>query len=280
MVSPAYDRVIEKLTEVTGYTPQGSATQRSARCPAHEDHRASLSVGLGRDGAVLLHCHTEVCTPEDVWSALGLLARDLFVEPKAPREPDPHWMPCTQDGHKWAAEYLYTDEQGNTLFGAVRCDQKCFRQWRPDPTARTGRRWKLKDDQGNYLVRLVPYRLPQLLQAKQEQRVIWVTEGEKDALAVASRPGGVATCNPMGANSWRDEYDQYFEGADVLICVDNDEAGKRHANTVFIHMQKVANSIQVVLPRYGKDASDHFAAGGWTGDFIKVSEWVRQGGDR
>ena len=36
---------------------QGSGAQFTARCPAHDDRNPSLSVGLGRDGAVLVKCH-------------------------------------------------------------------------------------------------------------------------------------------------------------------------------------------------------------------------------
>jgi putative DNA primase/helicase len=28
-----------------------------AKCPAHDDNRASLSIGEGRDGRVLVRCH-------------------------------------------------------------------------------------------------------------------------------------------------------------------------------------------------------------------------------
>lgn len=49
-----------------------------ARCPAHEDLVASLSVATGRDGRVLLHCHAG-CLTEDVLTALGLNWSDLFT---------------------------------------------------------------------------------------------------------------------------------------------------------------------------------------------------------
>jgi hypothetical protein len=49
-----------------------------ARCPAHEDVVASLSVATGRDGRVLFHCHAG-CRTEDVLTALGLNWSDLFT---------------------------------------------------------------------------------------------------------------------------------------------------------------------------------------------------------
>lgn len=268
MVSAVYDMVIERLIDQTGYPPRGHGHQRNGRCPAHDDRKPSLSIGLGRDGAVLLHCQAG-CPPEEVWAALGLLARDLFERKTDERARDDDWIPCHRDGHHKLAEYLYRDEHGTVLYGVVRCDQKCFRQWRPDPTTMSGRRWKLKDHDGNYLVRLVPYRLPEMLAAIRDELVIWCVEGEKDVEALRVR-GCSATCNSMGAGSWRPEYAEHFHGADVVICADNDPAGKRHANKVFTNLRPVARSIEVVLPRHGKDASDHFAAGGRTGDFIGI----------
>ncbi|MGO8906430.1 MAG: hypothetical protein ACLQMH_12525 [Solirubrobacteraceae bacterium] len=51
--------------------------QITARCPAHEDRNASLSVGVGRDGRALVHCHAG-CDVLDVLDALGLSWRELF----------------------------------------------------------------------------------------------------------------------------------------------------------------------------------------------------------
>jgi len=44
--------------------------QRDCRCPAHDDRRASLSLGLGADGQVLLHCHAG-CSLGTVLAAAG-----------------------------------------------------------------------------------------------------------------------------------------------------------------------------------------------------------------
>lgn len=63
------------------------------RCPAHGDKTASLSVRLGDDGRVLLHCFGG-CSFNEIVAALGIEARQLFPSaggpwrPRAPR-PDP-----------------------------------------------------------------------------------------------------------------------------------------------------------------------------------------------
>ena len=51
-----------------------------ARCPAHRDRNPSLSIGIGKDGRVLVHCFAG-CRHTAVLEALGLCERDLFDGP-------------------------------------------------------------------------------------------------------------------------------------------------------------------------------------------------------
>ncbi|GAA2875700.1 hypothetical protein GCM10010517_36660 [Streptosporangium fragile] len=280
-MSTAFAHVLERLYEVTGHAPRGSATEKSARCPAHDDRQPSLSVGMKQDGIVVLNCHGgPKCPTEDIMAALNLPMSALWpAEPQdrhQQRNSDRHdrWMPC---GHDKAAEYLYRNEHGTVLYGVARCTLKgngCqgFRQWRPDPTKRSGRRWSLRGDDGEIAVRLVPYRLPEILAAVREERVVMICEGEKDVEALRARPLITATCNPMGAGKWRPEFAQYFHGADVSIVADRDKAGREHAEAIVANLMPVTRSICVVQAAHGKDAADHLAAGGTTGDFITVWE--------
>jgi hypothetical protein len=48
-----------------------------ARCPAHEDHKPSLSISEGADGRALVKCHAG-CRLDAVLAALGMTVRDLF----------------------------------------------------------------------------------------------------------------------------------------------------------------------------------------------------------
>ncbi|GGS87555.1 hypothetical protein GCM10010156_52560 [Planobispora rosea] len=268
--------VLQRLYEVTGYSPRGSAAQKNARCPAHDDRQPSLTVGVKQDGVVVMNCHGgPKCPTKDIMAALNLPMSALWpTELQKHSSNDDRWMPC---GHDKVAEYLYRDQDGTVLYGVARCEKKgqgCqgFRQWRPDPSKRSGRRWSLQGDDGNLAVKLVPYRLPEVLAAVREERVVMICEGEKDVEALRARPLITATCNPMGAGKWRPEFRQYFHGADVSIVADRDEPGRRHAETVVASLMPVARSIYVVQAAHGKDASDHLSAGGTTGDFIEV--WV------
>lgn len=55
------------------------------RCPAHEDRNPSLSIRMGNDGVILMHCFAG-CSTADVAKAIDLDLSDLFP----PRQPDVH----------------------------------------------------------------------------------------------------------------------------------------------------------------------------------------------
>lgn len=70
--APDVDILLSRLERVRQY-----GKGWSARCPAHQDRSASLSVAFGRDGRVLLHCFAG-CPVVDVLAAVGLTLADLF----------------------------------------------------------------------------------------------------------------------------------------------------------------------------------------------------------
>lgn len=66
------EEFVNRLEGVTGHDGQ-----YSARCPAHDDKNASLSVGKGDNGKILIHCHAG-CSCAAILSAMGLAESDLF----------------------------------------------------------------------------------------------------------------------------------------------------------------------------------------------------------
>lgn len=70
-------RVLAKLERV-----RRSGVGWEARCPAHDDQHASLSISVGDDGRVLVRCHAG-CHTALVVAALGIEMRDLFARPAA-----------------------------------------------------------------------------------------------------------------------------------------------------------------------------------------------------
>ena len=65
---------------------KGNGKGWTARCPGHEDKQNSLSISMGQDGRVLLHCFSGCKTP-DIIARIGLEMQNLFTEkPKNKRE--------------------------------------------------------------------------------------------------------------------------------------------------------------------------------------------------
>lgn len=214
--------------------------RRDARCPAHEDQRASLSVGLGAEGRVLLKCQAG-CTFAAVRDAAGLQSSDL-----SPQRTDG----TNSRGSRIEVTYDYTDEHGKLLYQVCRKEPKAFVQRRPDGG---GWSWHIGD------VRRVLYRLPALSGSAS----VYVVEGEKDADRLASF-GLVATTNAGGAGKWRDDYARQLVTAgarSVVVLPDNDTPGRNHAADVARSCTAAGLSVRVIdlpgLPPKG-DVSDWF----------------------
>ncbi len=71
-VNDPFELVLSRLSDV-----QRNGDEATARCPAHDDKHASLSIGVGDDGRVLLHDFAG-CSVEQIVAALGLTVADLF----------------------------------------------------------------------------------------------------------------------------------------------------------------------------------------------------------
>ncbi|MDQ3299963.1 MAG: AAA family ATPase [Myxococcota bacterium] len=148
------------------------------------------------------------------------------------------------------AVYQYRDEANQHVFDVVRFHPKDFRQRRADGA------WKMEG------VRLVPYRLPELIAAGDEY--VFVVEGEKDVDNLRAKLGAVATCNPGGALKWKHIAEvacAHLANRHVCIIPDGDERGRQHAREVVSSLLPVAASVRV-LDLGAHDASDWIAAGG------------------
>lgn len=225
----------------------------SARCPAHEDSSPSLSLNPARNGGIVLHCHAG-CSPTDVCRALGLTLADL--QPDGPDGHGPHENGGNGANGKptIAATYDYTDAAGTLVFQTVRYQPKDFRQRQPD--GRGGWVWNLTG------CTPVLFRLPKVLAAVQTGETVYLTEGEKDALTLETY-GLVATCNPMGAGKWREDYNATLAGAHVVILPDDDKPGRQHAEQVAHALQSIASTVRIAPPFPGaKDVTEWFARGG------------------
>jgi RecA-family ATPase len=159
-------------------------------------------------------------------------------------------------------EWEYRNEDGDTLFTKRRyktqdAKGKTYSIHRVD--AQGKRIAGLKD------TRIVPYQLPELLDAKTAGRAIYLVEGEKAADALVSI-GAIATTSHTGAGSWPEEITQYFAGANIVVIPDNDEPGRRYAKRAISRLLPVVKSIRYLdldLMVEGDDAYEwvHHAKG-------------------
>lgn len=173
------------------------------------------------------------------------------------------------------AVYNYRDEGGDPLFRVVREAPKDFYQERRLP----GGGWTRKVKG----VRLVLYRLPELLNARDDRPDDWVfiVEGEKDVESLVAL-GAVATCNPGGANAiWRDEFSHVLAGRRCCIIADKDAPGRKHADQVAESLQGVASVVcKIELPGDGvKDATDWIRAGGTLPQLLEIAESAKPASD-
>ncbi|WP_330183841.1 toprim domain-containing protein [Nocardia sp. NBC_01503] len=116
----------------------------------------------------------------------------------------------------------------------------------------------------------VPFRLPEVLDAVDRGREIYICEGEKDVQR-AYQAGLVATCNAMGAGSWTPEHAHYLTGAGrVVVIADRDRPGYRHAAKVAETLHGRVGEVRVLQAAAGKDLSDHLDAGHEIEDLQRV----------
>jgi hypothetical protein len=249
-LSTCPQKLIDAL-DAKGCAPKKSGANWAARCPAHEDNRASLSVTEGKDGRVLVKCHVG-CATEAIVSKLGLAMADLF--------------PAGAQKAREVAVYVYTDENGARLYEKVRYEPKDFR------LRRSPGEWGLAG------VRRVLYRLPLVLQAIREGTTVYVVEGEKDADAGA-KLGLVCTTDDAGASKsgerqkWREEHTATLAGAArVVILPDKDEAGRARSQHIAAQLCGKVKELRVLeLPGPGKDLSDWLGAGGTRVDLERLA---------
>lgn len=182
----------------------------------------------------------------DIWQAQEFLGSFYGIKSRLKAE----------KARKFVCAYQYCDLDGRLLHETVRYEPKNFIQRRPDPDDPKKYIYNLKD------TKTILYRIKDWHKSK------WVclVEGEKDVdnLLIIGVP---ATTNPMGAEKWRQSYNDFLKGKDVCFLPDNDDVGKIHAEIVATEIKNHVKRIKIVnLPDLQPK-----------GD---VSNWLKMGGDK
>jgi len=252
------------LNRLNGVKSNGAGW--SARCPCRaDDENPSLSVGQGSDGRVLVTCHRGVpCDVQKICDSVGIKLSDLMP----PRE-EP--IKSEKEKLELVATYDYRDEHGTLLFQTLRFvdpnGKKTFRQRQPDP-------------QGGWVYRLsgiepVLYNLPKVANAKSQNEIIFVVEGEKDVETIEAL-GYTATTMPMGAGKWRESFSNFLAGANIVVISDNDKVGREHALAVVNSLREHGCTVTAIVPEGVKDVSDVIANGGTLDDLVDLETFAAE----
>jgi DNA replication protein DnaC len=215
-----------------------------ASCPVpghgrgNGDKNPSLSISDGEDGRPLFHCHGG-CDQHTVFATM----RERNLLPELEQRPEPlSLIKPMVSSRQLEKEWHYTDEEGVVLYIKQRyktTDAK-GKDYKLIKVDEAGRRHASMGD-----ARIVPYRLPELLDAISKGRYVYLTEGEKAADAIISL-GSVATTSHAGSGSWPEAITQYFAGANVVILPDNDAPGWKYAKKAAAKILPVAKSVRVI----------------------------------
>ena len=243
-VQSPVDLVIPKLRNV-----KKTRNGWTACCPAHDDHKSSLSISMGKDARVLLYCHAG-CSLYSIVEAMSLDIPQLFAENAELRAK--HRRQGLSKNSNFVEAYDYIDERGNLIYQVCRTKDKEFPSRRPVGPRKW--EWNLKG------VETVPYQLPQLIGAIKQEKTIFIVEGEKDVHRLKGQ-ALEATTNSHGAGKWRKHLNKYFIGAQIVIIPDSDENGRIHGQNVAQHLRRVAKSVKIVElpgldPEEKEDVSD------------------------
>ena len=266
-------QVFNHIISRTRAKSMGTADSFSGLCLSHDDNSASMSITMEND-RILLYCHTG-CKIDDICTSLGIEKYDLFspsdktltnkvpIPLKLLKEQKRMKANINTDSkvvffsskHKKnvteSVRYSYINADGKTAYYVIRSDPKDFRPMTPDGHLSL---------EG---VERLPYRLPELLQGVKESKPILLLEGEKDVDS-AMDMGLIATTFVGGAGKWRDEYSEYFRGANVVLIPDNDNPGLKGMTEIATKLHGTASRIRMLeLPgmgplqeKHGKDFSD------------------------
>ncbi|MCL4221578.1 MAG: DUF3987 domain-containing protein [Phycisphaerales bacterium] len=236
--------VLDALTRA-GCTPKRHGEAWSARCPAHDDRDPSLSIGIGTDARVLLHCHAG-CPTEAIVVTLGMAMRDLMPTPMgetmrlaAQRNNASDTTFATADDAiavmerkhgSFSARWAYTDSQGVSVGEVVR--------WNPPVGGKIVRPISRRGD--GWVIAAMPEPRPLLnlpeLSRLPEGAWVYIVEGEK-CVDAARAIGLVATTSAGGSKAAGKSDWSVMKGKVAVIIPDHDAAGDAYADEVALLCQ-------------------------------------------
>lgn len=256
-----------------------------ARCPAHEDANASLSVSEGDDGRALIHCHAG-CKPASVVQALGLRMADLFEQKggerggiyplpqrRAVRVVRVDGEPVDTSGGLTVEQLAEAKQLPVELLAGLGCETVPYFgppsvqipyanedgevvgiRYRISLSGDTRFRWKKGTKASSML-----YGASRLAQAR-DAGYVFLVEGESDAWTLMHH--GQPVVAVPGANMWSAEHAARLDGIGVVYAVvEPDKGGETLLEA--LRASTIREQIRIVRLRGAKDVSElHMSAGG------------------
>ncbi len=260
-VNEVYENNLQHFKTIKRY---GEKAQ--CQCPAHDDKHASLTITKGRK-CTLFYCHAG-CAVDDVLKASGLEKKDTFydVEPRSL-----NWKAYVEAREKRRIEavYNYVSINGGYAFTKVRMQgKKMIYGTLVNERFTYGLGGRSRKE---LCAVYAPDGVQAINKAVSEGKVIFIPEGEKDTDTLNKQ--GYAGFSYGGVNDWTADMAQLCKGAVVYVLADNDEPGRRVANTIQSDLQGIAKSAKVIVPVPDipkADISDYFAAGHSKAEFEQM----------
>lgn len=284
------ERILSALAD-RDCDPKHSCNGWTARCPAHEDRRPSLSISEGDEGRALVRCHTG-CEIGSVCDALGLRVADLMPDDadRPARRPSNGKISSKKSGKTYptardavsaldrvmakdegqrVVQWTYHNATGDPVAVVCRYDlptpdgekqRKTFR-----PVVKYAKGWRI----GGMPEPRPLYGLPYLADAQR----VYITEGEKAADA-ARALGLVATTSAHGSQS-PDKTDwTLLAGKECVLLPDNDEPGEKYAQSVAAILAKLTPATVVKVVRL-----DKLPSGDPMPEHGDIADWVAAHGE-
>lgn len=261
------DKFLSAAQRVTGKTGKKSTNgwiRFPHPCSPSGDDNLSFAIREKADGTVDITSQKPSYNHDACLAALGLTRADFFPET------DKRGAREMKDGRVCTRGYEYVSERGEPVGRVSRIDgdggKKTFMQGRYDSS-------------GKYIPGLAGVELPifeaaKIADAIRSGQTIYLTEGEKDALALWGI-GIPATTKAGGAKSpWLPHLIEAIAGADIVIVADRDEPGFEAAQKAYLALSPVARSVRIVEAAWGKDAYDHIHHGLGIEDFIERDDLI------
>ena len=210
-----------------------------ALCPWHSDTRPSLQI-----------------YPETKkWYCHGCKMSGRFYDPEKAARAE------SFENREIESTFDYHNENGELAFQVVRFKPKDFHVRRKNPDFKEGDGESKQWIYGKGDTKVIPYHLPDIINSSGP---VYIAEGERKADALKEMEL-TATCNPFGAGKWREEFNEYLKGRELVILCDNDKPGLGHGSMVASSNFKTAKSIKMPmlpgLPEKG-DIIDFLQNGG------------------